>query len=140
MKVSQVRYQYYLLTSTHSFHQFTIKAINYRQNIVKVIPYLIFVYKMMSQANRYFLNFFLILSFSLVPYNGFPLQNMSSDSEDEWYDNYPRNICLILSPSNHAGVMIRLSTETKLPHRHKCGRGEVYVVYNDLSISFNGNR
>jgi hypothetical protein len=67
---------------------------------------------------------------------------MSSDSEDDmgWYNTYPRNLYLLLSPSNQPSVMIRLTTETKLPYRHKSGKGQHYVVYNDLSVSFNGNR
>jgi hypothetical protein len=66
---------------------------------------------------------------------------MTSDSEDDmWYETYPKNTNLLLSPSDQPGVLIPMTTDTKLPHRYKGGKGQYYVVYNDLSASFNGNR
>jgi hypothetical protein len=67
-------------------------------------------------------------------------QNMSSDSEDDsWHDTYPKNTLLLLSPPGQLGVVVPMSTTTRLPHRVKSGK-EVYVIYNDLTITYNGNR
>jgi hypothetical protein len=68
--------------------------------------------------------------------------DMSPESDDDlgWYETYPRNSYLLLSPSNQPGVMIPLTMETKLPHRFISGKGQQYVVYNDLTVSYNGNR
>jgi hypothetical protein len=67
---------------------------------------------------------------------------MSSDSEDDlpWFNTYPKNIYLLLTPSTQPGVMIHMTTDTKLLHRYRSGKGQNYVVYNDLSVCFNGNR
>jgi hypothetical protein len=66
---------------------------------------------------------------------------MSSDSEDDqWFDTYPKDILLFLSPPGKLGVVVPMSTKTRLPHRVKSGVKEVYVIYNDLTVTYNGNR
>jgi hypothetical protein len=73
--------------------------------------------------------------------SAFPLQTMSSDNDDDqWFETYPKNTFLVLSPTGYPAVAFPMTTETKLPYRHKAAKGQAYVIYNDLTISFNGNR
>jgi hypothetical protein len=66
---------------------------------------------------------------------------MSSDNDDEhWFETYPKNTFQVLSLSGYPAEAFPMTTETKLPYRHKAGKGQVYVIYNDLTITFNGNR
>ena len=71
------------------------------------------------------------------------LQNMdmaAESNDDSWHETYPRETYLLLTPSDQTGVMIHMTPETRLPHRYKSGKGETYIVYNDLTVTFNGNR
>jgi hypothetical protein len=48
------------------------------------------------------------------------LQKMSSDSEDEnWHKTYPKNTHLLLTPVGRDGVLIPMTTETKLPFAYR---------------------
>jgi hypothetical protein len=45
---------------------------------------------------------------------------MASDSDDEvWHDTYPRNVNLLLTPMNNEGVIVSLTTSTKLPYAYR---------------------
>ncbi len=45
---------------------------------------------------------------------------MSSDSEDEnWHKTYPKNTHLLLTPVGRDGVLIPMTTETKLPFAYR---------------------
>jgi hypothetical protein len=64
-----------------------------------------------------------------------------SDSEDEmWHTTYPKTISLLVTPVGQAGVTIAMTTETRLPHSHRAGKGQYFTINNDLSVSYNGNR
>jgi hypothetical protein len=50
-------------------------------------------------------------------------QKMSSDSEDEaWHITYPKNTHLLLSPGGQEGVLIPMTTETRLPFSYRLQR------------------
>jgi hypothetical protein len=64
-----------------------------------------------------------------------------SDSEDEnWNNTFPRNVTLLLTPPGYDGVMIPMTTQTRLPYSYRAGKGQYYTVNNDLTVTFNGNR
>jgi hypothetical protein len=66
---------------------------------------------------------------------------MSSDNDEEhWFETYPKKTFLVLSLSGYPAVAFPMTTETKLPYQLKAAKGQVYDIYNNLTITFNGNR
>jgi len=64
----------------------------------------------------------------------------TDDEDDMWFNTYRRNTYLLLTPTGHSGVIIPMTEDTKLPHRYRPGKGQQFVVNNDLTVTYNGNR